>query len=180
MTTPSNSNCRAADVIEMPRFCSISSQSDTTPDRPCLPWTAPASPIARACSASASVSVDLPASGWEMTAMLRRRAAWAVTTAGGAARSVTDDAPACGGIARGRAPRPAGPCAWARIYRPRHVACAHAIVMSSSRHASSHARHASAQTRQCSCMPAWLSHSSPQARQAAMHACRWARVMFAS
>ena len=59
----------------MPRAFSISIQSDTVARRPALPWTAPASVIARACSASASVSVDLPASGWLMTAKVRRRAA---------------------------------------------------------------------------------------------------------
>ena len=57
----------------MPRACSISIQSDTSPRRPALPCTAPASAITRACSASASVSVDLPASGWLMTANVRRR-----------------------------------------------------------------------------------------------------------
>src|SRR5665648_241536 len=40
----------------------------------------PASPIACVCNASASVSVDLPASGWEITANARRRAAWAGTS----------------------------------------------------------------------------------------------------
>src|SRR5699024_2287127 len=39
--------------------------------------------IAAACSASASVSVDLPASGWEMTAKVRRRAASSATSVPG-------------------------------------------------------------------------------------------------
>ncbi len=56
-------NCSAVEVMEMPRAFSISIQSDTVDLRPALPWMAPASLITRACSASASVSVDLPASG---------------------------------------------------------------------------------------------------------------------
>ena len=59
----------------MPRLRSISIQSDVTPARPDLPWTAPAVSIAEACRASASVRVDLPASGWLITANVRRRAA---------------------------------------------------------------------------------------------------------
>ena len=59
----------------MPRAFSMSIQSDTVPPRPALPCTAPAWPITWACRASASVSVDLPASGWLMTAKVRRRAA---------------------------------------------------------------------------------------------------------
>ena len=50
----------------------IAIQSDTVARRSPLPCTAPASVIARACSARASVSVDLPASGWLMTAKVRR------------------------------------------------------------------------------------------------------------
>ena len=56
-------NCRAVDVMEMPLAFSISIQSDTVERRPALPWMAPASVMMRACSTSASVSVDLPASG---------------------------------------------------------------------------------------------------------------------
>src|SRR6476659_7778641 len=65
--------------MEIPRRCSISIQSDVTPLRPALPCTAPAESIAEACRASASVRVDLPASGWLITANVRRRAA-SVTT----------------------------------------------------------------------------------------------------
>ena len=68
-------NCSADELMEMPRACSISIQSDTVERRPALPCTAPACPIARACSDRASVSVDLPASGWLMTANVRRRPA---------------------------------------------------------------------------------------------------------
>ena len=57
----------------MPRSFSIAIQSEVTPRRPALPCTAPAVLIAAACSASASVSVDLPASGWLITANVRRR-----------------------------------------------------------------------------------------------------------
>src|SRR5262249_47025194 len=66
-------------VIEMPRSFSMAIQSEVTPRRPALPCTAPAWLIADACSARASVSVDLPASGWLMTANVRRRPASALT-----------------------------------------------------------------------------------------------------
>src|SRR5918995_4372219 len=56
----------------MPRAFSIAIQSDTVARRSPLPWRAPASVITRACRASASVSVDLPASGWLMTANVGR------------------------------------------------------------------------------------------------------------
>src|SRR5699024_8772914 len=39
----------------------------------CLAVSGSCLPMARACRASASVVVDLPASGWEMTAKVRRR-----------------------------------------------------------------------------------------------------------
>ena len=57
----------------MPRSRSMSIQSEVTPLRPPLPWTAPAAEMTSACRASASVSVDLPASGWLITAKVRRR-----------------------------------------------------------------------------------------------------------
>ena len=49
-----------------------------------------------------------------------------------------------------------------------------------SRHAASHRRQASAQIRQCSCIEACRSHSSPQVVQAVAHAWSTARVRFAS
>src|SRR6266446_2301531 len=58
----------------MPRARSIAIQSEVTPRRPALPCTAPAWVIADACRASASVRVDLPASGWLITANARRLA----------------------------------------------------------------------------------------------------------
>src|ERR1019366_10684075 len=58
--------------MEMPRSRSISIQSETVPARPSLPCTAPARFRTWACKASASVRVDLPASGWLMTANDRR------------------------------------------------------------------------------------------------------------
>src|SRR3978361_340911 len=67
--------------MEMPRARSMSLQSLTVPRRPASPWPAPAEPITRACRARASVSVDLPASGWLMTAKVRRRAASGSTSA---------------------------------------------------------------------------------------------------
>ena len=80
ITWSSYANCSAAEVIEIPRACSISIQSETVFRRPALPCTAPASVITWACRASASVSVDLPASGWLITAKVRRRAASRVTS----------------------------------------------------------------------------------------------------
>ena len=56
----------------MPRARSIAIQSEVTPRRPALPCTAPAWVIADACRARASVRVDLPASGWLITAKARR------------------------------------------------------------------------------------------------------------
>ncbi len=85
------SNCSAAELMEMPRAFSMSIQSDTVLLRPALPWIAPASWMTRACRASASVKVDLPASGWLMTANVRRRAACcaAEETAGSSAEGRT-------------------------------------------------------------------------------------------
>src|SRR4029077_4455888 len=101
MTQVRYGNCSAVDVIEMPLAFSISIQSDTVARRPTLPWTAPASVMARACSASASVSVDLPASGWLITAKVLRRPASAeirpggqVSAVAGAARALSVIAPA--------------------------------------------------------------------------------------
>src|SRR5467141_3335984 len=101
MTHVRYGNCNTVDVIEMPLAFSISIQSDTVARRPALPWTAPASVMARACSASASVNVDLPASGWLMTAKVLRRPASAeirpggeVSALGGAARALSVIAPA--------------------------------------------------------------------------------------
>src|ERR1700749_1653161 len=79
----------------MPRSRSMAIQSEVTPRRPALPCTAPAVLIADACSASASVRVDLPASGWLMTANVRRRVASSRTPASAEVRfstSVTDTA----------------------------------------------------------------------------------------
>src|SRR6516162_9528615 len=73
--------------MEMPRARSIAIQSEVTPRRPALPCTAPAWVIADACSASASVRVDFPASGWLMTANARRLAASARTLGPGALES---------------------------------------------------------------------------------------------
>src|ERR1700751_1160351 len=101
MTQVRYGNCNAVEVIEMPLAFSISIQSDTVERRPALPCTAPASVMARACSASASVNVDLPASGWLMTAKVLRRSASAeirpggeVSAVGAAARALSVIAPA--------------------------------------------------------------------------------------
>ncbi len=76
----------------MPRAFSISIQSETVDLRPALPWTAPASEMTFACRASASVSVDLPASGWEMTAKVRLRSASALTSFADPGFAVPEDA----------------------------------------------------------------------------------------
>src|SRR4051794_24351061 len=73
MRRPSSSNSSAAAVIEMPRSCSSAIQSEVACLRALRPRTAPASSIAPAYSSSFSVSVVLPASGWEMMAKVRRR-----------------------------------------------------------------------------------------------------------
>ncbi len=72
MRRPCSSNSSAADVIEMPRSCSSSIQSDVACRRALRPRTAPASSIAPAYSSSFSVRVVLPASGCEMIANVRR------------------------------------------------------------------------------------------------------------
>src|SRR3954465_6916949 len=88
MTHVRYGNCNGVDVIEMPLAFSISIQSDTVERRPALPWTAPASVMARACSASAPVNVDLPAAGWLITAKVLRLFASAEIRSGGAAWAV--------------------------------------------------------------------------------------------
>ena len=74
MRRPCSSNSSAAEVIEMPRCCSSSIQSDVAWRRALRPRTAPASSMAPAYSSSFSVSVVLPASGCEMIAKVRRLA----------------------------------------------------------------------------------------------------------
>ena len=59
----------------MPRRCSTSIQSDFAARRPLRAVTEPASCTAPAYRSSFSVSVVLPASGCEMIAKVRRRAA---------------------------------------------------------------------------------------------------------
>lgn len=61
------------DATEMPRCFSISIQSDVACRLALRPLTAPAICIAPENSSSFSVSVVLPASGWEMMANVRRR-----------------------------------------------------------------------------------------------------------
>jgi hypothetical protein len=71
-----------------------------------------------------------------------------------------------------RARHPAASLAHSRRGQPR--------LASRSAHACSHRRHVSAQMRQCSCMPAWPSHSAAQLAQAVRHACRTTLVRLAS
>jgi hypothetical protein len=59
-------------VTEIPRCCSIAIQSDLALRRSPRARTSPASRIAPAEWRSFSVSVVLPASGWEMIAKVRR------------------------------------------------------------------------------------------------------------
>src|SRR3954469_14953371 len=61
------------DATEMPRCFSISIQSEVAWRDALRPFTAPAIWIAPEKSNSFSVSVVLPASGWEMMAKVRRR-----------------------------------------------------------------------------------------------------------
>ena len=108
MTHVRYGNCNAVDVIEMPLAFSISIQSDTVARRPALPWTAPASVMARACSANASVNVDLPASGWLITAKVLRRPASAEIRPGGEASAVGGTARALSVIASAMVLAPEG------------------------------------------------------------------------
>src|SRR6185437_13827155 len=71
---PAYSNCITELVTEMPRCFSTSIQSDVACRALLRDLTVPASWIAPPNSSSFSVSVVLPASGWEMIANVRRRA----------------------------------------------------------------------------------------------------------
>src|SRR3954470_2851326 len=73
MTQSRYSICITEDATEMPRCFSISIQSEVACRDAFLPFTAPAIWIAPENSSSFSVSVVLPASGWEMMAKVRRR-----------------------------------------------------------------------------------------------------------
>ena len=78
-TTPPCSKRSTVEVTEMPRRRSSSIQSDVAARRPRRAVTDPASATAPAYSSSFSVSVVLPASGCEMMAKVRRRAASSTT-----------------------------------------------------------------------------------------------------
>ncbi len=71
---PSCSNVITAELTEMPRSRSISSQSERTRRRSPRAFTSPACWMAPPNSSSFSVRVVLPASGWEMIAKVRRLA----------------------------------------------------------------------------------------------------------
>jgi hypothetical protein len=68
-------NCITDEVTEMPRSFSSAIQSDVAWRAAFRPFTEPAIWIAPPNSSSFSVSVVLPASGWEMMAKVRRRVA---------------------------------------------------------------------------------------------------------
>ena len=70
---PSYGNCITDEVTEMPRCCSSAIQSEVAWRAALRPFTVPASWIAPPNSSNFSVSVVLPASGWEMMAKVRRR-----------------------------------------------------------------------------------------------------------
>ena len=74
-TTPPCSKRSTVEETEIPRRRSISMKSDVAALRVRLAPTAPASTSCPPYSRSFSVSVVLPASGWEMIANVRRRAA---------------------------------------------------------------------------------------------------------
>src|SRR5476649_1088387 len=74
MTAPWYSTCITELATEMPRCFSISIQSEVAWREALRALTLPAIWIAPANSSSFSVSVVLPASGWEMMAKVRRRA----------------------------------------------------------------------------------------------------------
>ncbi len=73
MTQPRYSICITLLATEMPRCFSISIQSDVACREAFRAFTLPAIWIAPLNSSSFSVSVVLPASGWEMMAKVRRR-----------------------------------------------------------------------------------------------------------
>ena len=73
MTAPRYSICITDEATEMPRCFSISIQSEVAWRDAFLAFTEPAIWIAPEKSSSFSVSVVLPASGWEMMAKVRRR-----------------------------------------------------------------------------------------------------------
>ncbi len=73
-TQPPYSNVITEVTTEMPRSRSIPIQSDRVRRRSPLARTLPASWIAPPARSRRSVSVVLPASGWEMMAKVRRRA----------------------------------------------------------------------------------------------------------
>ena len=82
MTWSRCSNCITELATEMPRCFSISIQSDVAWRPLFLALTVPAIWIAPENSSSFSVSVVLPASGWEMMPKVRRRATSRAITAG--------------------------------------------------------------------------------------------------
>src|SRR5437868_4615673 len=78
MTQSRYSICITELATEMPRCFSISIQSEVACRLALRAFTEPAIWIAPENSSSFSVSVVLPASGWEMMAKVRRRRTWGV------------------------------------------------------------------------------------------------------
>src|ERR1700692_582585 len=69
----SNGNCMTEEVTDIPRCCSRRIQSEVAWRVALRPLTVPAIWIAPPNNSSFSVSVVLPASGWEMMAKVLRR-----------------------------------------------------------------------------------------------------------
>ena len=90
MTQSRYSICITDDATEMPRCFSISIQSDVACRAALRALTEPAIWMAPENSSSFSVSVVLPASGWEMMAKVRRRRTWVARTADMAAAPSRD------------------------------------------------------------------------------------------
>src|SRR4249919_3256637 len=99
---PSYGNCITDEVTEMPRSFSSAIQSDVAWRAALRPLTLPAIWIAPPNSSSFSVSVVLPASGCEMIANVRRRAASMETSDMAKARGLARAG--AGGLAIIRAP----------------------------------------------------------------------------
>ncbi len=79
---PLNGNCITEEVTEMPRCCSSRIQSEVAWRAALRPFTVPASWMAPPNSSSFSVSVVLPASGWEMMAKVPPSASAAIASIG--------------------------------------------------------------------------------------------------
>src|SRR6185295_4703175 len=76
---PRYGNCITEEVTEIPRCCSRRIQSEVAWRAALRPFTVPAIWMAPPNSSNFSVSVVLPASGWEMMAKVLRCRIWSAT-----------------------------------------------------------------------------------------------------